>query len=96
MRQIAPLFGISDSAADRILEHLALRMAISPTNRPRKGTVYIVDGTLVPTRDRSIPASSKNYRYSTNLLIVIDANASGVERASRGAPIIADGEANDT
>lgn len=26
------------------------------------GTVLIVDGTQVPTRDRSVAASSKNYR----------------------------------
>lgn len=29
----------------------------------------------MPTRDRSIAASSKNYRYSTNLQVVIDANS---------------------
>ncbi|GGT03044.1 hypothetical protein GCM10010206_77100 [Streptomyces cinerochromogenes] len=27
------------------------------------------------TRDRSVAASSKNYRYSTNLQVVIDANS---------------------
>jgi hypothetical protein len=75
LRQVAPLFGISKSAADRILDHLAPLMAISPTHRPRKDTVYIGDGTLVPTRDRSISASSKNYRYSMNLQVVIDANS---------------------
>lgn len=113
LRQVAPLFGVSKSAADRILDHLAPLLAISPARRPRKDTVYIVDGTLVPTRDRSIAASSKNYRYSTNLQVVIDANSrlvvaiglplpgsrndcrafteSGVDRACRGAPTIADG-----
>lgn len=30
---------------------------------------------LVPTRDRTIAASSKNYRYSTNHQVVIDANS---------------------
>lgn len=65
LRQVAPLFGISKSAADRILDHLAPLLAISPAGRPRKDSVYIVDGTLVPTRDRTISASSKNYRYST-------------------------------
>jgi hypothetical protein len=33
-----------------------------------------VDGTLVPTRDQSMAARSKNYRYSTNLQVVIDPN----------------------
>ena len=28
----------------------------------------------MPTHDRSISASSKNYRYSVNMLVVIDAN----------------------
>lgn len=36
--------------------------------------VLIVDGTLVPTHDRSMSASSKNYRYSVNMQVVIDAN----------------------
>ncbi|WP_030186450.1 IS5/IS1182 family transposase [Streptomyces capuensis] len=75
LRQVAPLFGISKSAADRILDHLAPLLAISPARRKREDTVYIVDGTLIPTRDRSVAASSKNYRYSTNLQVVIDANS---------------------
>ncbi|MFC5204671.1 transposase [Streptomyces kaempferi] len=75
LRQVAPLFGISKSAADRILDHLAPLLAISPARRKRKDAVYIVDGTLVPTWDRSIAASSKNYRFSTNLQVVIDANS---------------------
>jgi hypothetical protein len=60
LRQVAPLSGISESAADLVLDHLAPLLAISPARRPRKDTVLIVDGTLVPTRDRSIAASSKN------------------------------------
>lgn len=75
LRQVAPLFGISKSAADRILDHLAPVPTISSARRKRADTVCIVDGTLVPTRDRSIAAWSKNYRYSTNLQVVIDANS---------------------
>lgn len=75
LRQVAPLFGVSKSAADRIVDHLAPLLAISPARRQREDTVCIVDGTLVPTRDRTIAASSKNYRYSTNLQVVIDANS---------------------
>ena len=36
-------------------------------------TVLIVDGTLVPTRDHAVAEQSKNYRYSTNHQVVIDA-----------------------
>ncbi|QKZ17306.1 transposase [Streptomyces chartreusis] len=75
LRQVAPWFGVSKSAADRILDHLPPLLAISPARRPRKDTVYIVDGTLVPTRDRTIAASSKHHRNSTNLQVVIDANS---------------------
>jgi hypothetical protein len=57
------------------LDHLAPLLVISPARRPRKDTVYSVDGTLVPTRDRSVAAFSENYRYSTNLQVVIDANS---------------------
>lgn len=52
MRQLAPLFGISKSAAGRM----------------------IVDGTLVPTHDHTIAERSKNYWYSTNHQVVIDAD----------------------
>ncbi|MYW47979.1 transposase, partial [Streptomyces sp. SID161] len=34
----------------------------------------IVDGTLVPTRDHTIAERSKNYWYSTNHQVVIDAD----------------------
>lgn len=74
LRQLAPLFGISKSAADRIIDHLGPSLALQPRKRFRKGTVLIVDGTLVPTRDHSIAEQSKNYRYSTNHQVVIYAD----------------------
>jgi hypothetical protein len=74
LRQLAPLFGISKSAADRIVDHLGPALALQPRKRYRRDTVLIVDGTLVPTRDRSVAASSKNYRHSTNHQVVIDAD----------------------
>lgn len=75
LRQIGPLFGISKSAAGRILDHIAPLLAFTPARRSCKHTVLIVDGTLVPTRDRTLAASSKNYRYSTNHQVVIDADS---------------------
>jgi hypothetical protein len=74
-RQIALLFGISKSAAHRIVEHIAPLLALPPmTESHDRDTVLIVDGTLIPTHDRSVSASSKNYRYSVNMQVVIDAN----------------------
>ncbi|BCJ30117.1 transposase [Actinocatenispora sera] len=75
LRQIAPLFGVSKSAAGRIVDHLAPHLVLEPqSRRHRPDTVLIVDGTLVPTHDRNMSARSKNYRYSTNLQVAIDAN----------------------
>lgn len=74
LRQLAPLFGISRSATDRVIDHLGPMLALQPRKRFRKDTVLIVDGTLVPTRDHSVAEQSKNYRYSTNHQVVIDAD----------------------
>ncbi|MFI1285024.1 transposase [Streptomyces sp. NPDC020858] len=74
MRQLAPLFGVSKSAADRMIDHLGPLLAFQPRKRFRKDTVLIVDGTLVPTRDHTIAEQSKNYRYSTAHQVVIDAD----------------------
>jgi len=74
-RQVGLLFGISKSAAHRVVEHLAPLLVLPPVTTPHHpDTVLIVDGTLVPTYDRGVSASSKNYRYSVNLQVVIDAN----------------------
>lgn len=74
MRQIAALFGTSKSAADRVIDDLAPKLALRPRQRYAPETVLIVDGTLVPTRDHQVAAKSKNYRYSTNHQVVIHAD----------------------
>lgn len=74
LRQLGPLFGNSKSAADRIINHLGPLLAPGPRRRFRKDTVLIVDGTLVPTHDHTVAEQSKDYRYSTNHQVVIDAD----------------------
>ena len=74
MRQLVLLFGVSKSAADRIIDHLGPLLALQPRKRFAKDTVLIVDGTLVPTRDHAVAEQSKNYRYSTNHQVVIVAD----------------------
>jgi hypothetical protein len=86
LRQLAPLFGVSKSAADRIINHLGPSLALQPRKRFRKGTVLIVDGTLVPTRDDTVAEQSKNYRYSTNHQVVIDADTRLVVMVGRPLP----------
>jgi hypothetical protein len=62
MRQIGPLFGVSHSAAHRVIDTLGPLLALAPVRRRRVDQVTIVDGTLVPTRDHTVAARSKNYR----------------------------------
>ncbi len=45
MRQLTPLFGVSRSAADRIIGHLGPLFALRPRKRFCMDTVLIVDGT---------------------------------------------------
>ncbi|MET8898013.1 transposase [Streptomyces albogriseolus] len=86
LRQLAPLFGVSKSAADRIIDHLGPALALRPRKRFRRNTVLIVDGTLVPTRDHKVAERSKNYRYSTNHQVVIDAETRRVVVVGRPLP----------
>ncbi|WP_189801559.1 transposase [Streptomyces tanashiensis] len=74
LRQLAPLFGVSKSTAGRFINHLSPLLGLRPRKRFAKNTVLIVDGTLVLTRDQTIAERSKNYRYSTNHQVVIDAD----------------------
>src|SRR5689334_9746344 len=62
MRQIGPLFGVSHSAAHRVIDTLGPLLALAPVKRRRVDQVSIVDGTLIPTRDHTLAARSKNYR----------------------------------
>ncbi|MFI8341893.1 transposase [Streptomyces sp. NPDC085639] len=86
MRQLAPLFGVSKSAADRVIDHLGPRLALQPRRRFAKDAVLIVDGTLVPSRDHNVAEQSKNYRYSTNHQVVIDADTRLVVLVGRPLP----------
>ncbi|CAH9419987.1 hypothetical protein SGL43_07043 [Streptomyces globisporus] len=86
LRQLAPLFGVSKSAAGLIIDHLGPMFALQPRKRFAKDTLLIVDGTLVPTRDHAVAEQSKNYRYSTNNQVVIDANTRLVVVVGRPLP----------
>ncbi|WP_190105532.1 transposase family protein, partial [Streptomyces tanashiensis] len=46
----------------------------------------IVDGTLIPVRDRKVGASSRNYPFSANVQVIIDADTRLVIAAARPAP----------
>nr|WSS73271.1 transposase [Streptomyces sp. NBC_01175] len=86
MRQLALPFGISKSAVGRIIAHIGPLLALPSRRRFARGTVLIVDGTLVPTRDHAVAEQSKNYRYSTNHQVVIDADTRRVVVVGRPLP----------
>lgn len=45
-----------------------------------------MDGTLIPVRDRGVSASSRNYRFSANVQVIIDADTRLVVASARPAP----------
>jgi hypothetical protein len=103
IRQIGPLFGVSHSAAHRVIDTLGPLLALAPGRRRRVDQIAIVDGTLIPTRDHRLAAPSKNYRYSTNLQVAIGDpqpgnrngtivyRTSGIQQKLAGRPVMTDG-----
>jgi hypothetical protein len=57
-----------------VIDTVGPLLALAPVRRRPEGRVAIVDGTLIPTRDHRLAAQSKNYCYSANLRVAIDAN----------------------
>lgn len=73
MRGLAVVFQISKSAAHRIVATITPRLAVLLHDIARldRRCSWIVDGTLIPTRDHSHAAKSKNYRYSCNAQVLV-------------------------
>ncbi|MER5348704.1 transposase family protein [Streptomyces mirabilis] len=88
MRQLAPLFGVSPATVCRVIQRLRPLLALEPVSRPVDAAdrLWIVDGTLVPVRDRKVGASSRNYRFPANVRVIIDADTRLVVATARPAP----------
>ncbi|WUH97700.1 transposase family protein [Spirillospora sp. NBC_00431] len=88
MRQLAPLFGISPATVCRVVQRLGPLLALEPASRPADAVerLWIVDGTLVPVRDRRVGSSGRNYRFSANVQVVVDADTRLVVAAARPVP----------
>ncbi|MHA4820432.1 transposase family protein [Streptomyces aculeolatus] len=88
MRQLAPLFGCSPATVCRVIQRLGPLLAIEPAAASADAVerLWIVDGTLVPVRDRTVGASSRNYRFSANVQVIIDADTRLVVAAARPVP----------
>ena len=71
-RELAAVFGISKSTAHRIVTTITPKLALlsREASQDRRWS-WIVDGTLIPTRDHACAAKSKNYRWSCNAQVLI-------------------------
>ncbi|MEU6603369.1 transposase [Streptomyces flaveolus] len=88
MRQLAPLFGCSPATVCRVIQRLRPLLAREPAPGPVPGVerLWIVDGTLIPVRDRKVAASSHNYRFSANVQVIVDVDTRLVVASARPAP----------
>ncbi|MGW2104479.1 transposase family protein [Streptomyces olivaceoviridis] len=88
MRQLAPLFGYSPATVCRVIQRLRPLLALEPAPRPVPGVdrLWIVDGTLIPVRDRKVAASSRTYRFSESVQVIVDADPRLVVASARPAP----------
>lgn len=88
MRQLAPLFGVSPATVCRVIGRLRPFLTIEPASRPVDAVerLWIADGTQILVRDRNVGASSRNYRFSANAQVIIDADTRLVIAAARPVP----------
>jgi hypothetical protein len=88
MRQFAPLFGVSPATVCRVIQRLGPLLSLEPARAPADAAerLWIVDGTLVPVRDRRVGASSRNYRFSANVQVIVDAETRLVVATARPVP----------
>ncbi|MFE6620819.1 transposase family protein [Streptomyces sp. NPDC057740] len=70
------------------MRQLGPLLALEPITRPTDAAhrLWIVDGTLIPVRDRQVAASSRNYRFSANVQVIVDADTRLVIAAARPVP----------
>jgi hypothetical protein len=73
IRELAAVHAISRSMAHRIVVDITARLAdaLNTTVELDQRRSWIVDGTLVPTRDHRHATKAKNYRYSCNAQILV-------------------------
>jgi hypothetical protein len=88
MRQLAPRCGVSPATVCRVTQWLGPLPALEPARAASDATdrLWIVDGTLVPVRDRKLGASSRNYRFCANIQVIGFVEPRLVVAAARPVP----------
>ncbi len=87
IRELAALFATSRSTAHRVVAAMTPRLAACAVvaNRDRRWS-WVIDGTLIPTRDHLRAAKSKNYRWSCNAQILVRRHDLLVIATTAGGP----------
>ncbi len=72
----------------RVIQRIGPLLAIAPahTSPDAVERLWIVDGTLIPVRDRKVGASSRNYQFSANVQVIVTAETRLVVAAARPVP----------
>jgi hypothetical protein len=87
LRELAAIFQISKSSAHRIVTTITPRLAaVAVDVKPDRRWSWIVDGTLIPTRDHRGATRSKNYRWSCNAQLLVRRRDLRVVAISGGGP----------
>ncbi len=88
MRELAALLAVSKSHVHRVIADLTPRIAafFHDAKAHERRSSWVLDGTLVPTRDHAAAAKSKNYRWSCNLQVLIRRRDLHVIELSGGGP----------
>jgi hypothetical protein len=94
IRELAASFDLSKSAAHRIISTMIPRLAalVGGGHISDRRASWVVDGTLIPTRDHQRAARSKNYRWSCNAQILIQRRDLRIVATVAGGP----GNRNDS
>lgn len=73
LRELAVVFDMSTSQVHRIVSDLVPRLAalLTHTAQGDRRRTWIVDGTLVPTRDHRVAAKAKTYRWACSLQVLV-------------------------
>jgi hypothetical protein len=87
MRELVAVFSISKSAVHRIIAAMTRRLAVLGIDATHdRRWSWIVDGTLIPTRDHAHAARSKNYRWSCNAQILVRRRDLRIIATTAGGP----------
>lgn len=86
VRELAAIARVPRSTAHRIVAAMTPRLAATMTSLDDRRAAWVLDGTLVPTRDHGRAAKSKNYRWSCNAQLLIRRGDLGIVAAVASGP----------